>query len=146
MSYGQMNPFSTTSIPQLYNQQPLSYNYTNHQFQQGVDDILKINGIESAYAYPTKPNSRYVLFDENADVFYIKQTDASNFPTVTKYKFEKAEEVNKSEKYVTMEEFEKFKEEILNGKQYIRSNKSKWNGNERNSTNKGNDADAQGEQ
>lgn len=146
MSYDPMNPFSTTTMP-MYNQQPLPFSYVNHQVQQGNDDILKINGIESAYAYPTKPNSRYVLFDENCDVFYIKQTDASNFPTITKYRFEKAEEERKNEKYVTMEEFEKFKEEILNGKQHIRSNnKARWNGNERNSANKGNDADAQGEQ
>ena len=42
----------------------------------------------------------------------------------------KETEEKPSEKYVTIEEFEKFKEDILNGKQFAR--KQKWNGNERN--------------
>lgn len=88
-------------------------------------DIEKVNGIESARQYSMPPNSRVALFDANDDVFYIKQTDASGFPVIRKFRF--MEEVEKpvqqpveENKYVTIDEFNKFKEELLDGKQSIR--------------------------
>jgi len=114
------------------------YQFTTNGASQ---TLLRVNGIESAKAYPTQPNSMVALFDENEDVFYIKSTDASNFPTIKKYRF--VEEVEKKEgevdssKFVTVDEFSKFKEEVLNAQQSIwksisdgQSNndgKSKWN-------------------
>ena len=102
----------------------------------GNDQLVGVNGFESAKAYPTKPNGTYVLFDTGKDVFYVKNTDASNFPTIKAYSFKeiKPEEAQTEEKYVTVEEFRKFKKEILNGKQFVRkparsadgSANSKW--------------------
>ena len=80
--------------------------------------LAKVNGMESAKAYPTQPNSMVALFDANDDVFYVKTTDASNFPTIKRYRFyEESEEKLQNEKYVTIEEFNRFKEEMLNGQQ-----------------------------
>lgn len=129
----------TSPIPTI----PYQYNPTNSQ------SLLRVNGIESAKAYPTQPNSMVALFDENEDVFYIKSTDASNFPTIKKYRF--TEEVEKKDsddtgKFVTFEEFSKFKEEVLNAQQSIWESitdgasgdgKSKWNPNQ-SSANKAN--------
>ena len=88
-------------------------------------DIEKVNGIESAKQYQMPPNSRVALFDANDDIFYIKQTDASGFPLIRKFRFvEEVEEPLKlpieENKYLTVEEFNKFKEELLNGEQFIR--------------------------
>ena len=67
-----------------------------------------------------------VYFDANEDIFYIKETDINNYPTIRSYKFEeiKPKENLKTVEYVTIEEFNKFKEELLNGKQYIRDDSS----------------------
>lgn len=145
MSYDAMNPFGNTMQPQalspVYNTQPMRY-YN----PQDVDDVDKVNGINGAWAFPTKPNSRYALFDENNDRVFIKKTDSANYPTITRYKLIKEDDEVPDNKYVTVEEFNKFKEDILSGKQHIRTNnKSKWNGNERDSANKGNDANAKSE-
>lgn len=89
-------------------------------------NIAKVNGLESVKACATVPQSRMVYFDANEDIFYIKETDINNYPTIRSYKFEeiKPEENLKTVEYVTIEEFNKFKEELLNGKQYIRDDSS----------------------
>lgn len=94
--------------------------------------LTRVNGLDSAKAFPTVANAMYALFDENDDILYIKQTDASNYPTIKRYRFVLEEEKPVTlQQYVTVEEFNKFKEELLNAKQFIRtesgSNKSKWN-------------------
>lgn len=93
--------------------------------------LTRVNGLNSAKAFPTVANAMYALFDENDDILYIKQTDASNYPTIKRYRFMLEEEKPvETPQYVTVEEFNKFKEELLNAKQPIRyesgSNKSKW--------------------
>ena len=87
-------------------------------------DLEKVNGIESARQYQMPPNSRVALFDANEDIFYVKETDASGFPIIRKFRF--VEEVDspsvsteEENKYLTIEEFNKFKEELLNGQQPI---------------------------
>ena len=90
---------------------------------------IKVNGLESAKQYSMTPNSTVVLFDANEDVFYLKKTDASNYATITTYSFQELKPVEKKEpEYLTVEEFNKFKEELLSGKQYI------WSGPESVST------------
>lgn len=77
-------------------------------------------GIESVRMYQTLPNCKYALFEENDDVFWFVVTDASNYKTITRFRFFKEDEADSGPKYVTLEEFNKFKEEFLNGKQSIR--------------------------
>ena len=88
-------------------------------------DLIKVNGIESAKQYPMQPNSRVALFDANDDVMYIKQTDASNFPTITRFRFVLEEDpvVNKNQ-FVTVEEFNSLKEELNNVQQFIRESRA----------------------
>lgn len=82
--------------------------------------LPKVNGMESAKAYPTAPNSTVALFDANDDVMYVKSTDASNFPTIRRFRFyEESEQKVEESKYVTIEEFNKFKEEVLNAQQFV---------------------------
>ena len=93
--------------------------------------LTRVNGLDSAKAFPTVANAMYALFDENDDILYIKQTDASNYPTIKRYRFVLEEEKPVVPvQYVTVEEFNKFKEELLNAKQSVRaesgSTKSKW--------------------
>lgn len=118
-----MNPYPQITTPIYRPSNPVSYTQSQN------DGLIQVNGIDSARAYPTQPNSRVALFDSNDDVFYVKTTDASNFPTIKRYRFfEESEEQVNNDKYVTIDEFNKFKEEILNGQQSIRSGKSN-NGN-----------------
>lgn len=114
---------------------PQAYSPTAVQLPQQGQQLIKVNGLDSAKAYQTQPNSQVALFDANEDTMYIKTTDASNFPTIRIFKFSEVTETEiKDERYVTMDEFNKFKEELLNGKQSIRSEqtteyrKSKWAG------------------
>ena len=86
-------------------------------------DLEKVNGFDSARQYPMPPNSRVALFDINDDILYIKETDASGFPTIRRFRFHEEIETPNSTveegKYVTVEEFNKFKEELINGQQLV---------------------------
>ncbi len=86
-----------------------------------TNQLLRVNGIEGARAYPTYPNSVVALFDANDDYMYIKSTDSANYPTIDTYRFSKVLPESQNEKgdYVTRKEFLKFKEEILNAQQSI---------------------------
>jgi len=99
-------------------------------------DLIRVNGIEGARAYPIRPNCRIPLFDANEDIMYIKSADAGGYATIDAYDFfrKKLEKINienseSDKKYITLEDFnnlkdiivtkndfENFKEELLNGK------------------------------
>ena len=91
-------------------------------YQAGTQP-LTVNGIESAKAYPMNPNSRVFLFDTNDDIFYVKETDSSGFASLKIFRFEEVKEKPKptEPEYLTIEGFNKFKEELLNGKQFVRN-------------------------
>lgn len=102
----------------MYNTQP--YPFINNYMSKSNEPIT-VNGLDSAKAYPTMPNSKIILFDINDDIFYCKETDSNNFPTIRTYKYTEVKTTLQSEsQYVTLEEFNKFKEELLNGKQSVR--------------------------
>lgn len=112
VNYQQIPNYSPTFSP--------NFNQTANHTQ-----LIRVNGLDSAKAYPTSPNSTVALFDANEDIMYIKSTDASNFPTIRIFRFIEEQDTPISvQQYVTIEEFNHFKEEILNGKQFI-SNISK---------------------
>lgn len=104
-----------------------------------------VNGMDSAKAYPTQPNSKVILFDSEKDIFYAKETDASNFPTIKAYRFEEITDdvlENSDNAYVTKSEFEKFKEELLNGKQFVSKQSTNSTNSSRNNSNKKHDGHA----
>ena len=105
-----MNYFNNFGL-QPFSQQP-TYNSSQ---------LIKVSGIEGAKAYQMPPNSSVALFHESEDILYVKTTDGAGFPTIKTFRFEPFEEPKvEFEKYVTLDEFNKFKEEVLNGKQSVR--------------------------
>lgn len=102
------------------NQMPMqSYNpYSQMQQQAQSQNLIRVNGIDGAKAYQMSANSTVALFDCNEDLMYVKSTDGAGFPMIRTFRFE---EVNNSEpkqdmsaNYISREEFEKFKEEVMN--------------------------------
>ena len=106
----------------MYNSQPYSF-MNNYAFMSKGNEPITVTGLDGAKAYPTMPNSRLILFDTTADVFYCKETDSNNFPTIKTYTYTEVKPTsNVDSQYVTLEEFNKFKEELLNGEQFVRAN------------------------
>lgn len=133
------NSFLSNSILQGSSLQP-SFAPTWNPYSTSASNqtnIAKVNGLESVKACATVPQSRMVYFDADDDVFYIKETDINNYPTIRAYRFEEIKSPDeKSVEYVTIDEFNKFKEEVLNGKQYI------WNGTGKHASDRPNAASA----
>ena len=90
------------------------------------DCLQRVNNAESASQYPMNPNTRVALFNSTEDIFYVVSTDASGMKTVQAYSFASytPEPPVQEPKYVTVEEFEKFKQEVLDGQQFIRNNRN----------------------
>ena len=111
-----MNPYNTTlqqfGLPQFGAQDFQRQFAPTNQLQ-----LIKVSGLEGAKAYQMPPNSAAALFHESEDILYVKTTDGAGFPTIRTFRFEPFEvEQPTPQKYVTLEEFEKFKQEVLNGK------------------------------
>ena len=121
------NPYASLmpSQNQYYNQQ-----MTNQQFlpQTQTQNLIRVNGIEGAKAYQMNANSIVSLFDANEDIMYIKSTDGAGFPSIRSFRFEELKEDTQTEPsvdYISREEFEEFKKELMNnGKQSISRSKS----------------------
>lgn len=95
-------------IQALQNQFTMPQQYNT---QQQDSSIKYVNGKESANAYQMQPNTSVLLMDSNNPKFYIKTSDASGFCTVRTFNFSEETEAN-SDKYITREEFEKFKNSL----------------------------------
>lgn len=76
----------------------------------GSRSVQFVNGRMSAEAYAMAPNSQEILMDMNRPVFYWKTTDASGMSSVQEYEFKLVEPAQQN--YVTMDQLNKFKEEI----------------------------------
>ena len=117
-------------IPQITIPQPFQ---TNQQFQQPViqgPQLYRVKGMDGAKRFQTVANACYALFDEDEDVMYIKETDGNNYPSIRRFVFSEEDEPAPAPppEYVTVEDFNKFKEEILNAKQPVRSKTGKSTG------------------
>lgn len=80
--------------------------------------LIWVQGEAGAKAYTIAPNSSALLMDSEQDVFYIKTTDASGMPSLRVFQYTEvvtspAVENATEERYVTLEEFNKFKAEML---------------------------------
>lgn len=93
--------------------------------------LTRVTGLEGAKAYQMPANSTVALFDNNEDLMYIKTTDGAGFPTIRTFSFSEVvannNPVPENVDYVTRDEFNKLKEELLNGKQSISRSKSNLN-------------------
>lgn len=106
------------------------------------EHLHKVSGIEGMNTFQTKPSCDYALFEENSDIFCVKSTDASNTPSYRYFAFQeisREEAMQKISPYLMKSEFDtlktdiisavrsemqSFKEDILNGQQFVRTSKS----------------------
>ncbi len=113
------NPYGNTGFQMFGNLVPQQ----NAAQQASPSQLVKVSGIDSAKAFQMPPNSSAALFHESEDIFYVKSTDGAGFPTIRTFRFEPMDEEFKdsreSSRYVTVDEFNRFKEEIY-GKQSVR--------------------------
>ncbi len=61
-------------------QQPQTMPVQSAPMQQAGTDIVWVQGEAGAKSYPVAPNTRLMLMDSEADVFYIKSADGSGMP------------------------------------------------------------------
>ena len=83
--------------------------YQPYQYQQPVNLLTRVTGIEGARAYQMPPNSVVPLFDGGEDILYVKFTDGAGFPTIRGFRLTEFD-VNSLQQqaqadYVTHEEF-----------------------------------------
>lgn len=100
--------------PYPYPQSSAGYGMNTFTQQAATQQLIQVNGLGGAQNYQVPPNSRVVLFDSNQDVFYIKSTDAGGYPTITAYQFTAIQnQSGLAEEYITRNEFEEFKKEVI---------------------------------
>lgn len=109
------NAFSQTS---LYNPVTTGYGFGYSQQKQ---EIIKVNGRDSAAAYQLPPNSSALLLDSNNPIVYLKQTDGAGYGNVTAYRIEpiQAEQTATSDLENRLSRLEKiiYESDITNAKQ-----------------------------
>ena len=90
----QTNPMMTQpQMPQIGTQQP-------------VNGLTRVTGMEGAKAYQMPPNSVVALFDDAADIFYVKSTDGAGFPTIRTFEFyEHKQDIPATQQTVNTENF-----------------------------------------
>ena len=120
------NPYASLMRQNPYYNQPMN----NQQFfqQEPTQSLIRVNGIEGAKAYQMNANSTVALFDSNNDIMYVKTTDGAGFPSIRTFNFVEIKQNEKSsgsQDYISRQEFEEFKKELMNnGKQSISRSKS----------------------
>ena len=78
-------------------------------------------GYEAAEKYPFPRDCEAPLFDEDEDYCYIKKTDTNGATTLLRFKLEEEPIPHfDPKKYVTVDDFNNFREEMLNGFNDIR--------------------------
>lgn len=74
----------------------------------GSEQLIRVTGLDGAKAYQMRPNSAVALFD------------GAGFPTIRVFRFEEVTATPAAAtEYITKAEFERFKEEFVNGQQHI---------------------------
>ena len=77
--------------------------------------VIRVDGYDGAEKYPMPRDCEAPLFDEDEDYVYIKKTDTNGGIILLRYRMEEDPIPHfDPKKYVTVDDFSKFKEEILN--------------------------------
>lgn len=78
--------------------------------------LLKCKGFEAAEKYPFPRDCEAPIFDEDEAVFYKKVTDVNGATTIRMFEYNEVPIPRfDPKKYVTIDDFDNFKEEILHG-------------------------------
>lgn len=114
---------------QRLNQMQNQFNQYANNITPQNNQIIFVQGETGAKAYQIPNNTTILLMSSESNEFFIKTTDSSGFPTIKKFTFQeqpnqehqKQEQQPKqcscnyqSNNFVTQEEFNNFKKEILN--------------------------------
>lgn len=102
---------------------PMNYGYYNPQVPQMQQNssMIWVQGEAGAKSYLLAPNSTLPLWDSEAQVIYLKSTDASGMPSMKILDYTIRENANlphsapinnKGEEYVTKDELEALRAEI----------------------------------
>jgi hypothetical protein len=131
-----MQPYQP--MPNYSNYQPMPQPYADrltqlqNQYQQAVNipqmvsqpqinqGLLWVSGEVGAKSYLVAPNSTVLLMDSDDAVFYLKSADSAGLPTLRTFSYVEIESNHNKQKsgeaqkeFVDREEFELFKNEIL---------------------------------
>ena len=110
------------SYPQGYPQQQ---NFAQQNYTQQRNGINWVQGLEGAKAYPVMAgNDGVVLFDSDADRFYIKSADQTGMPRMRIFNYQEVGQPTQEKEtkevdmsgYVTKEELEERLSELLQKK------------------------------
>lgn len=94
--------------------------FLNNQFIMQGSRLLQVTGMQEAREYPMPADSEVALFDRNEDILYIKRTDVNNFPSVRAFQLTEVTMNSQTDNsFVSIEEFNKFREDILDGQRSI---------------------------
>lgn len=115
------------AIPQFV-PSAMPYSFMQQQQQNGLILVL---GENAAKSYPVGPGQIATMFDRDKPIYYIKSVDFNNIPTFSKFKYYEIFDDDDTQKgesvpYVTKEEFDAFKNDIL-GKMNNNTYKPKYN-------------------
>ena len=115
---------------QRLNQMQNQFNQYANNITPQNNQIIFVQGETGAKAYQIPNNTTVLLMSSESNEFFIKTTDSSGFPTIRKFTFQEHPNQEQQPKrcncqnnstaplplkdYVTQEEFNNFKKEILN--------------------------------
>lgn len=125
--YSMNNMYGMNNIPNLNNTN--SYPYQNTYQQKENINWINVNGIQGAKDVQIQANQTAWLMDMNQPVFYVKKADNMGVCTLEAYKFEKINPEQpvtlKEQNFVTKEEFEQFKAQLLQPKEVVNESVNK---------------------
>ena len=85
-----------------------------------VTDLPQVKGSEGARTYPTRPNTRDVVWDEDENYCYIRVTNAANHITsLQRFSYNAAPEPTMEDLFATKDDFNSLKGELTNVKQSL---------------------------
>jgi len=88
----------------------MAYNYYSNyypQYQQPQQNLIWVQGMEGAKAYPVGAGNSVLLMDSDNQYLYIKSADNTGMPTLKVYEYKEiTEEPADMSRYVTREELE----------------------------------------
>lgn len=95
----------------------MSNNYFNNIYRQPLQfgQYAYVNGIDEAKNFPVPPNTTMLLMESNEPIIYMKATNYLGNATFKTFKLVEIAEPAKPQ-YVTIDDFNKLKEELLNAK------------------------------
>lgn len=95
---------------------------TTPVLQPGQRLLSTDSGFEGAEKYPFPRDCEASIFDAEDNYFYIKKTDVNGASTIRMFKYEEVPIPRfDPKKYVTIDDFDSFKEEMRNGFTSIQS-------------------------